>query len=55
MRVLLVDDREVAEYVQQELEQESFNVVVTYDDASMLRLAETSAFDIILLDLGAVA
>jgi len=50
MRVLLVDDdREVAEYLR-ELEEESFNVVVANDGGSALRLAETSAFDVILLD-----
>ncbi len=52
MRVLLVDDdRELAEYVRRELEEESFNIVVAHDGASALRLAETSAFDIIVLDL----
>src|SRR4051812_30642127 len=52
MRVLLVDDdREVANYVRRELEEESFNVVVAYDGASGLRLAEQSAFDIIVLDV----
>lgn len=52
MRVLIVDDdREVAEYVRQELEAESFNTVVAHDGASALRLAETSAFDIIVLDV----
>ena len=52
MRVLLVDDDgEVAEYVRRELEEESFDVVVAHDGASGLRLAETSAFDIIVLDV----
>jgi DNA-binding response OmpR family regulator len=52
MRVLLVDDdREVANYVRRELEEESFNVVVAHDGASGLRLAEQSAFDIIVLDV----
>jgi len=52
MRVLLVDDdREVIEYVRRELEDESFSVVVAHDGASALRLAETSAFDIIVLDV----
>jgi DNA-binding response OmpR family regulator len=52
MRILLVDDdREVAEYIRRELEDESFNVVVAHDGASGLRLAETSAFDIIVLDV----
>jgi DNA-binding response OmpR family regulator len=52
MRVLIVDDdRDVAEYVRRELEEESFNVAVAHDGASALRLAETSAFDIIVLDV----
>jgi DNA-binding response OmpR family regulator len=52
MRILLVDDdREVSEYVRRELEEESFNVVEAHDGASALRLAETSAFDIIVLDV----
>ncbi|MBV8706183.1 MAG: response regulator transcription factor [Acidobacteriaceae bacterium] len=52
MRVLLVDDdREVAEYVRRELEEESFSVIVAHDGGSGLRLAETSAFDIIVLDV----
>ena len=52
MRVLLVeDDREVVEYVRRELAEESFDVVVTHDGASGLRLAETSSFDIIVLDV----
>ncbi len=52
MRVLLVDDdKEVAEYVRRELEDESFGVVVAHDGATALRLAETSAFDIIVLDV----
>ncbi len=52
MRVLLVDDdREVADYVRRELEEESFDVVVAHDGATGLRLAEASAFDIIVLDV----
>jgi DNA-binding response OmpR family regulator len=52
MRVLLVDDdREVAEYVGRELEEESFTVVVAHDGASGLRLAESQAFDILVLDV----
>jgi DNA-binding response OmpR family regulator len=52
MRVLLADDdREVAQYVQHELEEESFSVVVAHDGASALRLAESSAFDILVLDV----
>ena len=52
MRVLLVDDdREVADFVRRELEDESFDVTVAHDGASALRLAETSAFDMIVLDV----
>jgi DNA-binding response OmpR family regulator len=52
MRVLVVDDdREVAEYVRRELEEESFSVAVVHDGASALRLAESSAFDILVLDV----
>lgn len=52
MRVLLVDDdREVADYVRRDLEEESFTVVVVYDGASALRLAQSQAFDIIVLDV----
>ena len=52
MRVLLVDDdREVADYVRRELEDESFEVKVAHDGATGLRLAETSAFDIIVLNV----
>jgi DNA-binding response OmpR family regulator len=52
MRVLLVDDdREVADYVRRELEDESSDVVVAHDGASALRLAETSVFDLIVLDV----
>lgn len=49
--MIVDDDREVAEYVRRELEEESFNVVVAHDGASALRLAETSAFDLIVLDV----
>ena len=52
MRVLLVDDdREVADYVRRELEDESFDVAVAHDGASALRLAEATAFDLIVLDV----
>ncbi len=52
MRVLLVDDdRDVAEYVRRELEEESLTVVVAHDGASGLRLAESQAFDILVLDV----
>ena len=52
MRVLLVDDdREVIDYVRRELEDESFSVVVAHDGATGLRLAESSAFDILVVDV----
>jgi DNA-binding response OmpR family regulator len=52
MRVLLVDDdREVADYVRRELEDESFSVVLAHDGATALCLAESSAFDILVLDV----
>lgn len=52
MRVLLVDDdREVIDYVRRELEEESFSVLVAHDGAAGLRLAESSAFDILVLDV----
>lgn len=52
MRVLLVDDdRDVVDYVRRELEEESFSVVVAHDGALGLRLAESSAFDILVLDV----
>ena len=52
MRVLLVeDDRELADYVRRELEEESCTVVVAHDGATGLRLAESSAFDILVLDV----
>lgn len=52
MRVLLVDDdREVADYVRRELEDESYSVLVAHDGAAGLRLAESSAFDILVLDV----
>ena len=52
MRILLVDDdREVADYVRRELEEESYEIKVAHDGATGLRLAETSAFDIIVLDV----
>jgi DNA-binding response OmpR family regulator len=52
MRVLLVDDdRDVADYLRRELEEESFDVVVAHDGGSSLRMAEASTFDIIVLDV----
>ena len=52
MRVLLVDDdREVAEYVRRELEDESYTVIVANDGATGLRVAESQGFDVIVLDV----
>lgn len=52
MRILLVeDDRELAEYVGRGLEEEGFQVAVRHDGAAGLRLAETSAFDILVVDV----
>jgi DNA-binding response OmpR family regulator len=52
MQVLLVeDDRDVAEYIRRELEDEGHAVSVRHDGAAGLRAAEQSAFDIIVLDV----
>lgn len=52
MRILLVeDDREVAGYVRRQLEEENYAVAVCFDGASGLRAAQSSAFDIIILDV----
>jgi len=52
MRVLLVeDDRDVAEYVRREIEDEGHAVSVCHDGAAGLRAAELTAFDIIVLDV----
>jgi two-component system response regulator MprA len=52
MRVLLIeDDRELADYIRRELEDEAFEVAVAHDGLNALRLAERSAFDIIVLDV----
>ncbi|MGI8742739.1 MAG: response regulator transcription factor [Bryobacteraceae bacterium] len=52
MRVLLVeDDREVADYVGRGLEEEGNSVTVCFDGASGLRTAQSSHFDIIVLDV----
>jgi DNA-binding response OmpR family regulator len=52
MRVLLVeDDRIVADYVKRGLEEERYAVTVCLDGAAGLRAAETSNFDIIVLDI----
>lgn len=52
MRILVVeDDREVAEYIRRELEEEGNSVTVCHDGAAGLRAAELTAFDIIILDI----
>jgi DNA-binding response OmpR family regulator len=52
MRILLVeDDREVAEYIRRELQDEGHAVSVCHDGAAGLRAAELTAFDIIILDV----
>lgn len=52
MRILVVeDDRDVAEYVRCELEDEGNSVTVCHDGAAGLRAAELTAFDMILLDI----
>lgn len=52
LNVLLVeDDKELAEFVRQGLEDESCIVKVCHDGGSGLRQAEMHAFDIILLDV----
>jgi DNA-binding response OmpR family regulator len=45
------DDRDVAEYIRRELEDEGHTVSVRHDGAAGLRAAEQSAFDIIVLDV----
>lgn len=52
MRVLLADDdRELARYVRQGLEEEGYTVSVCHDGSSSLREAERTAFDILILDV----
>jgi len=52
MKILLVeDDRDVADYVRRDLEDEGYAVTVCHDGASGLRAAELTAFDIIVLDI----
>ena len=52
MRILLVeDDRDVAEYIRRQLEEEGHAVSVCHDGAAGLRAAEQSAFDIVVLDV----
>ncbi|HEY7303171.1 MAG TPA: response regulator transcription factor [Bryobacteraceae bacterium] len=52
MRILLVeDDREVAGYLRRGLEEENNSVTVCFDGAAGLRAAQSSAFDIVILDV----
>jgi DNA-binding response OmpR family regulator len=52
MRVLLVeDDRELAEYVRKGLQEEGYLVQACFDGSAGLKAAETTAFDIIVLDV----
>ncbi len=52
MRILLVeDDREVAGYIGRALEEEGNSVTISFDGSAALRAAESSHFDIILLDV----
>jgi two-component system response regulator MprA len=52
MRILFVeDDRDVAEYIRRQLEEEGHAVSVCHDGAAGLRAAERSAFDIVVLDV----
>ncbi len=52
MRILLVDDdREVADYVRRGLQEENNTVTVCYDGAAGLKAAQSSLFDIIVLDV----
>ena len=48
---MVEDDREVAGYVRRGLEEENHSVTVCFDGASGLRAAQSSAFDIIVLDI----
>jgi DNA-binding response OmpR family regulator len=52
MRILLVeDDRELAEFVRKGLEEEAYLVQVCFDGGAGLKAAETTAFDLIVLDV----
>jgi DNA-binding response OmpR family regulator len=52
MRILVVeDDRDVAEYIRRELEDEGHAVTVCHDGSAGLLTAERTAFDIIVLDV----
>jgi DNA-binding response OmpR family regulator len=52
MRILFVeDDREVADYVSRALEEENNSVTVSFDGMSALQAAQSSSFDVIVLDV----
>jgi DNA-binding response OmpR family regulator len=52
MRVLLVeDDREIADYIGRGLEEEGNAVTACFDGAAGLRAAQSSPFDIVVLDV----
>ena len=52
MRVLVVeDDRELAEYVRKGLEEEGYAAHACFDGSAGLKAAETTAFDLIVLDV----
>src|SRR5580698_6331370 len=52
LKVLVVeDDRELASFVRTGLEDERFNVTVSFDGGTGLLQAETHAFDIVVLDV----
>lgn len=52
MRILLVDDdRQVADYVRRSLEEESNSVSVCFEGTAALKAAQSSHFDIIVLDV----
>ena len=52
MRVLLVeDDRELADYVRRALEEEHYSVTTCFDGSSGLKAIQTTAFDLLVLDV----
>jgi len=52
MRILLIeDDRELAEFVRKGLEEEGYAVHACFDGSSGLKAAETTAFDLVVLDI----
>lgn len=52
MRILLVeDDHNVADYVRRGLEEENNDVAVCFDGATGLKAAQTTHFDVIVLDV----